>query len=354
VLGRQCGTDARGKDKGIRTEWHSPAPFCSWWLDLLCLEWKAVAWLCLEQNPTRHHSRHRVAKAKSGKAKSGQGAKKSRSRSRSAKARAQYTKAKKADDRQLWLTAMWHARTGLPWDWRLGPSDSSERAYMLQMLLDLPKNVLVVADAGFAGYDYWKAIMDSGRHFLIRVGGNVKLLKRLGVARETEQTVYLWPDRNAKKKQPPLVLRLIIVHDGKQTWYLVTSVLEKSTLSDADVAKAYQARWGIELFYRNFKQTFGRSKLRSLAADNAETEANWSLLGLWGMLLHAHVEQHRHHVPPERLSVAKVIQVYCTILREYKSLPDPGESLAELLIAAVTGNYTRKSQVAQALQIHAA
>jgi hypothetical protein len=116
---------------------------------------------------------------------------------------------------------MWHAGTGLPWDWRIGPYDSSERAHMIEMLGDLPANAMVVADAGFVGYEYWKAIRDSGRHFVVRVGGNVKLLKRLGVARESHQTVYLWPDNDAKKNQPPLVLRLIVVHDGKQAWYLV-------------------------------------------------------------------------------------------------------------------------------------
>lgn len=302
------------------------------------------------------------------------------SQSRSAATRAKYAKAKKADTPQLWLTTMWHAGTGLPWDWRLGPSDSSERAHMLEMLDQLPANALVVADAGFVGYDYWKAILDGGRHFVIRVGGNVKLLKRLGVARESEQTVYLWPDKNAKKNQPPLTLRLIVVRDGRQEWYLVTSVLAKSQLSDADVAKVYRARWGIELFYRNFKQTFGCRKLRSHAADNTETEANWSLLGLWTMLLYAHAVQHRHHIPPQHLSVANVLQAYRTILREYKSDPDPGESLTELVIAAVTDDYTRtnkrsrnhpckkaheptlkpviakakKSQVQKAQQLHAA
>ena len=312
--------------------------------------------------------------------KSGKGRKNSRSRSRSAAARSQSAKAKKADSPQLWLTTMWHAGTGLPWDWRLGPSDSSERAHLMEMLGDLPVNALVVADAGFVGYEYWKAILDGGRHFVIRVGGNVKLLKRLGVARESEQTVYLWPDKNAKKNDPPLVLRLIVVHDGKQAWYLVTSVLAKSALSDRQIAQVYSARWGIELFYRNLKQTFGCRKFRSHAADNVETEAHWSLLGLWAMLLHAHIVQHRHHLPPQRMSVANVLHAYHTILREYKSAPDPGESLHELLITAVTDEYTRankrsrnhprkkahestrqpvivkatKSQLKQAQQLHAA
>ncbi len=55
---------------------------------------------------------------------------------------------KKANSPQLWLTTMWHAGTGLPWDWRTGPADSSERAHMREMLDGLPAGALVAADAG--------------------------------------------------------------------------------------------------------------------------------------------------------------------------------------------------------------
>src|SRR5208337_3395925 len=68
------------------------------------------------------------------------------------------------------LTLMFHLGTRLPWDWRLGPSDSSERAHLLEMLLALPPLSLIAADAGFVGYEYLSAIHQSGRSLLIRVG----------------------------------------------------------------------------------------------------------------------------------------------------------------------------------------
>ena len=49
-----------------------------------------------------------------------------------------------------------------------------------------PENTLFCGDAGFVGYDFWKAILAAGGNFLVRVGGNVNLLsekadiKRLG------------------------------------------------------------------------------------------------------------------------------------------------------------------------------
>lgn len=45
--------------------------------------------------------------------------------------------AKKAGVPQIWLTTMWHAGTGLPWDYRIGPVDSSEREHWMEMLPSL-------------------------------------------------------------------------------------------------------------------------------------------------------------------------------------------------------------------------
>ena len=109
--------------------------------------------------------------------------------------------AQKANSPQLWLTMMWHAGTGLPWDWRTGPADSSERAHMRDMLAGLPPGALVAADAGFVGYEGLIQILAGGRDFLLRVGSNVRLLKKLGWARETAGTVYLWPDQAAHQGQ---------------------------------------------------------------------------------------------------------------------------------------------------------
>jgi len=237
--------------------------------------------------------------------------------------------------------------TGLPWDWRIGPSDSSEREHFRQMIGTLPKGALVTADAGFVGYHYWKEVIDSGRQFLIRVGSNVRLLKKLGYVRQKRNIVYLWPDEVAAKRKPPLVLRLLAVHDGRKPCYLVTSVLDEKQLSDKQMAEIYRLRWGIEVFYRNFKQTFERRKLRSKSADNAAVEAEWSLLGLWAMGLHAQLVLAPKGIPTRRISVAGVLRAYRTPMREYKSHPDPGESLTELLGRAVIDTYQRGSKASR-------
>jgi DDE family transposase len=253
---------------------------------------------------------------------------------------------KKANTPAMWLTLLWHVASGLPWSWRTGPTGSSEREHWLQMLDELPLAALIAADAGFVGYEVLRAVIDSGRHVLIRVGSNVRLLKKLGWARESAGTVYLWPDRAAQKNQPPLVLRLVVAVGGKHPVYLVTNV-PQSHLRDPQVIEVYRRRWGIEPFFRHLKQTFQRRKLRSTCADNARVELAWSLVGIWCLALYAQVELVKQGLDPQELSMAGALRAFRRTLRDYLHPAERKRSLAMLLRRAVRDQYPRKDKTSR-------
>jgi hypothetical protein len=246
---------------------------------------------------------------------------------------------------QIWITLMWHMGLCVPWTWKTGPSTSSERGHFLEMLTTkvFPEKTLFCADAGFVGYDLWKTIQDKGHHFLIRVGANVRLLRNLGCARESEGLVYLWPSEAAKKEQLPLTLRLIVLQGPRGPVYLVTSVLSTKALSEPLAARLYRLRWGVELQFRSYKQTFGRGKLLSRTPQRALVELDWSLLGLWMIQLLAVKEQLAVASPPERSSVAVAVSVIQATMHAW-----PGEVcnptiLRSRLSAAVKDDYHRTS-----------
>lgn len=269
---------------------------------------------------------------------------KSTHRSRKSSRQTDQSRRKKADTPLMWITTLWQAGTGLPWEWRLGPSDSSERHHLLEMVAGLPPQSLITADAGFVGYPLWSALRAAGHDLLIRVGGNVRLLKQLGFVRESHGTVYLWPDEAARHRQPPLVLRLVVVQGTRHPWFLVTSVCDSGTLSDQDIVEIYRRRWGIELFYRHFKQTFARRKLRSHAAEHVLCEAHWSLTGLWAMLLYAEQHLHRRHVPPRRMSVAGVLRAFRGLLKQPSVTSPDQPHFLQKLDHAVIDRYPRKNK----------
>jgi len=243
---------------------------------------------------------------------------------------------------QLFLTVLYHMGTGLPWDFQVGPGSDSERAHLRAMLWRLPAAALIVADAGFVGYDLLRTILQSGRHFLIRVGRNVRLLEQLGYVKvEDDGTVYLWPQAQRQDGQPPMVLRLMRFHSGKSPVFLLTSVRDEGQLSEKQASVLYRMRWGVEMFFRAMKQTLSRRKMCSASPRKARCELQWTVLGLW-VLGRISVEQilQRGH-DPLSLSVALARRRVRQAMRELgRSTPAPGwlHQLGE----AVKDSYVRR------------
>jgi Transposase DDE domain len=246
---------------------------------------------------------------------------------------------------QIWITLLWHMGLRLPWSWKLGPSDSSERQHVLRVLTEqqFPENTLFCGDAGFVGYDFWKAIVDSGHDFLVRVGGNVRLLRNLGYVRQRHGLVYCWSVAAMRKQQPPLVLRLLKFRHGRKYIYVATTVLSARRLSDRVAGELYRQRWGVEVQFRSLKQTFGRRKLRSHNPNRALVEMDWSLLGLCVIQLWAVQEQIRAGLLPERLSVAQAVRIVRQCFDDLSERPAPGKDLRSLFRQAVLDDYERSS-----------
>jgi hypothetical protein len=246
---------------------------------------------------------------------------------------------------QIWLTLIWHMGLGMPWCWKTGPSTASERHHFLDLLQSLvfPVNTLFCCDAGFVGYELWKSILDRKHQLLIRVGGNVRLIRGLGQTRRYQDLVYLWPTAVSRRQEPPLVLRLLEFQGPRGKVYLVTSVLDEATLTLPQAMRMYKQRWGIELQFRTLKQTFGRGKLRSRTADHALVELDWSLVGLWMIQLFAVKEQIKIAIPPERSSAAAALAIVHDAMRSSRAAVSGPRALARRLADAVKDEYQRKS-----------
>lgn len=184
---------------------------------------------------------------------------------------------------QLFVTTLYHMGTGLPWDWTIGRGTESERDHLRTMLASLPAGSLIVADAGFTGFDLLSEILAQGHSFLIRVGANVTLLTGLGMEVEQDKdTVWLWP--TSKRTQRPLELRLIQlgkpVTGASTQMCLLTNVFDRQRLSEETAVVFYRMRWGVELFYRAYKQTLEQRKMRSRSPRQAMWELHMGMLAL--------------------------------------------------------------------------
>lgn len=247
---------------------------------------------------------------------------------------------------QVYLTTLWHMGLGLPWDFRLGPGTASERRHLEDMLGGLPPQALLVADAGFVGYELCGRILQAGGSFLLRVGSNVQLLTELGYyTLECDGVVYLWPEKF--RDRPPLVLRLVELKRGKQTIYLVTNVLDRAKLSSRQASTLYEMRWGVEVFYRSFKQTLDRRTVKSRIPATALAEVAATMLGLWllGMLSVSRLVARR--IDPLQWSVAKARDAVRRAMRVPLASPQQNRSrrsmsLDHALAHALKDHYQRR------------
>ena len=244
---------------------------------------------------------------------------------------------------QMHLTALWHVKLQLPWDWRTGPGNTAEREDMRNMVTSLPDSAVVTGDAGFVGHDLWAALLDAGVDFVIRVGANVNLIIQLEPGQDG--VVWYWPVDARKANRAPHRLRVVQTKLGNTDAMIVTNVLDEDDLSDADVVSIYKSRWGVEVFYRGLKQTFSRRRLQGRCPESALAELNLSMLSLWllhlsGLKYSRELKGKRPRIPA--LSTIRLLDAY----RDALSKPDDyalvESSLPEQLSAAQVDSYQRK------------
>jgi hypothetical protein len=193
----------------------------------------------------------------------------------------------KADEERslpsLWLTALVHLASGVPYAWLVGKGDASEQRHLQRLAGLLPACALVIADAGYRGFALLHELLAANADFLIRLSSATTLytLEYKSVKKFVAgQLAYYWPEEAQKKNQPPVKVRVICVRGcQKQDVWLLTSVLEESRLSVKDAARYYKMRWGSEGFFRTYKRTLGQVKLRFDTPALVFREVEVALLG---------------------------------------------------------------------------
>lgn len=229
-----------------------------------------------------------------------------------------------------------HLGSMLPWAWKVGGARDAERTLLRGMLDVLPAGTLLVADAGYVGYDLLRTLKARGVSVLIRVGRGTRLLRELGFdRRERRSAVYLWPDH--RRGTPPLTLRLIRVGSV----YLITDVTDPKRLSTRTASELYRRRWGLEVAFRALKQTLERRRVRSGTPARARTELDWAIIGLWVLMLVGVKEIGAAGNGPRRLSVASALAAVRHAARDPAARPAADRALRRRLRRAVLDGYRR-------------
>jgi hypothetical protein len=181
---------------------------------------------------------------------------------------------------QLWVTAVLHLGLGVLWSWRLGTSNASEREHLRLLVNTLPRGTLLVADAGYVGYELLTGLQTAGLAFLVRLSARAPLYvpDKATLKHYREGLVYYWPVWAQKEDRPPLPVRLLRIRGDKVDVWLITNITDEVCLPKRTASKFYRWGWRNEGLFRTYKRTLGKVKLMSRTVAQVHREAEGSLL----------------------------------------------------------------------------
>ena len=239
----------------------------------------------------------------------------------------------------LWVTAVVHLATGVPWSWWLGKGNASERDHLRRLLPTLPQRALIVADAGYDGYDLAAAILGSGASFLIRMSSKVRLFvdQPRDQARFEQGAVHYWPHLARQKERLPLGLRLIRVRGRRKVngtrrkvdVWLLTNV-DASRMSIAQAAAFYRLRWENEGLFRTYKRTLSKVHLAGRTVRAVHREAYGSLLACQLLLAQGAWALRQHRGATSVVSPCSARQAILVIRDELKAVMRPARGMSYL------------------------
>jgi hypothetical protein len=224
-----------------------------------------------------------------------------------------------------------------------GARAASEQALMPQLLPALKPGMLLLADRNFLGFELYETCAATGADLLWRV----KADRRLPVQEELGDGSYLSylvepGTRGRGRRIPVRVVEYTLDRDPatgarlpaskKETYRLVTTVLDPQAAPADELAALYSERWQAETLLDEIKthQQDARMVLRSRSPDRVEQEV-WGILALHrGIRRLIHDAALSRGIDPDRLSFTHAVKIVRrqvvrrAVFPPLQASPDPG------------------------------
>lgn len=204
-----------------------------------------------------------------------------------------------------------------------GGSKAASEQKLLRTVLDaFAPGMLVLADRNFLGFDTWKRAAATGADLLWRA----KLDRHLPVDQPLADGSYLshLPEPGGKRDAETITVRVIeytldrdpatgrpLGHANKETYRLVTTILDPDSAPAEELAGLYAERWEDENLFDEIKihQQDARLVLRSRTPERVEQEV-WGILALHRALRALiHDAALAQDIDPDRISFTHAVKV---------------------------------------------
>lgn len=123
-----------------------------------------------------------------------------------------------------------------------------------EMIAELPKKALILADLGYFGFQWFDQLTDMGYFWLSRLRNRTSY-EAIHIYFQDENTFdgIIWLGKYRSDRAAHAV-RLVQFQVGRHTHRYITNVLDPELLPMTDIAKLYARRWDIELAFKLIKK----------------------------------------------------------------------------------------------------
>jgi hypothetical protein len=201
----------------------------------------------------------------------------------------------------------------------LGPYASAEKALAAEVLPKLERDMLLLADRGFLGYELWQAAAGTGAQLLWRASATFSL-PALELLPDGSYLSRLVPGKGTGPRKAgagPVTVRVVeyLIDDGRapqgERYRLVTTLADPDAAPAAELAGLYSQRWEFENTLDEIKthQRGAKVVLRSRYPDGVEQEVWGFLLVHWAIRELMHAAALDADVDPDRVSFTRALRL---------------------------------------------
>jgi len=254
------------------------------------------------------------------------------------------SKKRSAKAPQATLTVLWDIGTNSPVDWRLEACYSSERFAAYDMIEQLGKHDLILADRGYPSRRMFLDIDKRGAKYLIRMplgkAGGFREVREFSLDNMLWDTEILLHDNRLRKGDPTIRVRLIKhrLPTGEIAVF-ATNLLSVTDHPAAALCALYCHRWDLETAFREMKVWHGLENFNARFADGIHQEVSALMIF---MVLTAELEHQArmyHDVAMKEIPAGVVQEPNIRFNRKLIA-----ECVGYLLIAAAVGSKSVEAE----------
>jgi hypothetical protein len=215
---------------------------------------------------------------------------------------------------------------------RMGPYATSELTLAEEVLPELRKGMLCLADRFFPGYQLWQVAAQTGADLLWRTRQNA----RLDVDQRLRDGSYLsriypsTPDR--RKERNGIVVRVIDyrlrdIPGAEPVYRLITTILDPAQAPAKELAALYHERWEMETALDELKTHLRGAQivLRSKTPELVRQEFFGLLMAHFAIRGLMHEAALKVDEDPDRLSFLHSVRVVQRRLARFAAIPPSGQ-----------------------------